>query len=130
VSVAKLRVGAILAGGATGALARAALAEALPHAPGTWPWATFCANLLGALLLGWLTTRLAEMVAPTRYWQPLLGTGLCGALTTFSTLQVETIGLVRDGAAGLALGYAAASIAGGMAHAGAATAAARRRRYG
>jgi CrcB protein len=129
-STAQLRVISILAGGATGALARAAVGRALPHAPGTWPWATFSVNLFGALLLAWLTTRLAEMVAPTRYWRFLLGTGLCGALTTFSTFQVETIGLANDGHPAMAAGYAAASLSGGMAVAVAATVAARRRRYG
>jgi CrcB protein len=129
-STAQLRVSSILAGGATGALARAAVARALPHAPGTWPWATLSVNLLGAFLLAWLTTRLAEMVAPTQYWRPLLGTGFCGALTTFSTFQVETIRLARDGHALMAVGYSATSLAGGMAVAVAATVVARRRRYG
>jgi fluoride exporter len=129
-SPARLRVVAILVGGATGALARAGVAEALPHTPGTWPWATFSVNLIGALLLAWLVTRLDELVAPTRYWRFLLGTGLCGALTTFSTFQVETIALARDGAPATAAGYAAASIAAGMAVAVVATVVARRRRYG
>jgi fluoride exporter len=129
-SVARVRVIAILAGGAVGALARAALSKALPHAPGTWPWATFSVNLFGALLLAWLTTRLTEVVAPTRYWRFLLGTGFCGALTTFSTFQVETISVAKDGHAALAAGYAAASLTAGMALAVAGTVAARRRRYG
>jgi len=127
---AQLRAISILLGGGTGALARAAVAKALPHAPGSWPWATFSVNLLGTVLLAWLTTRLAEMVAPTRYWRFLLGTGLCGALTTFSTFQVETIALARDGHAATAVGYCATSLAGGMAVAVAATVVARRRRYG
>jgi CrcB protein len=130
VSTARLRAESILVGGAIGALARAGVAELLPHAPGAWPWATFSVNLLGALLLAWLTTRLAEMVAPTRYWRFLLGTGLCGALTTFSTFQVETIRLAREGHVALAGAYSAASLAGGMAVAVTATVAARRRRYG
>jgi fluoride exporter len=130
VDPARLRVVSILAGGALGALARAGVAELLPHAPGRWPWATFAVNLAGALLLAWLTTRLAEMVAPTRYWRLLLGTGFCGALTTFSTFQVETIRLARGGHAALAAGYATTSIAAGMGLAVAATVIARRRRYG
>jgi fluoride exporter len=126
----RVRDASILVGGAAGALTRAGVAEALPQAPGRWPWATFSVNLVGAALLAWLTTRLGEMVAPTRYWRFVLGTGLCGALTTFSTFQVETIGLAREGHAAMAAGYCAASLAGGMAVAVAATLVARRRRYG
>ena len=114
-SVAHLRLLAILVGGAAGALLRAALAEVLPRRPGEWPWATFIANLAGALLLGWLLTRLAERVAPTRNWRPLLGTGFAGALTTFSTFQVETFDLVRTGHAGVAIAYAVTSVVAGMA---------------
>ena len=126
---ARLRVLAILAGGAAGALARAGLAEALPHAAGSWPWSTFAVNLAGAALLAWLTTRLGEMVAPSRYWRPLIGTGFCGALTTFSTLQVETIQIADHGHAALAFAYVAASLGAGMGLAAGATVAARRRRY-
>ncbi|HET8950640.1 MAG TPA: fluoride efflux transporter CrcB [Solirubrobacteraceae bacterium] len=128
-SAARLRVLSILAGGAAGALGRAGVAEALPHAAGEWPWATFGVNLAGAALLAWLTTRLSEMIAPTRYWRLLIGTGFCGALTTFSTFQVETIQLADDGHAPLALAYVTASLAAGMTLAAAATVAARRRRY-
>lgn len=128
-STARLRALSILAGGAVGALARAGVAEALPHTTGEWPWATFGVNLAGAALLAWLTTRLAEMVAPTRYWRLLIGTGFCGALTTFSTFQVEIIQLADDGHGALAVAYLAASLAAGMALAAAATVAARRRRY-
>ena len=100
--------------GAIGALARYGLAEALPHDAGTWPWATFVVNILGALALGYLTTRLQERLPPSAYRRPLLGTGLCGALTTFSTMQVELLQMLDDGETGLAAGYAAASIAVGL----------------
>jgi fluoride exporter len=113
-SVSQLRALAILAGGAAGALARAGVAEALSPRPGEWPWATFIVNLFGALLLGWLLTRLAERTAPSRYWRFLLGTGFCGAVTTFSTFQVETFDLIRTGHAGVAVGYALVSIVAGM----------------
>ena len=63
----------------------------LPAAPGHWPWATFCANVLGALALGWFATRLQERLPLSAYRRPLLGTGLCGGLSTFSTMQVELL---------------------------------------
>jgi CrcB protein len=121
---------AVLAGGATGALVRAAVGEAVPVRPGEWPWATFAVNLAGTAFLAWLTTRLTEMTAPTRYVRFLLGTGFCGALTTFSAFQVETLRLAKDGHAGVAVAYAAASLSAGMLLAVGATVAARRRRYG
>jgi CrcB protein len=126
----QLRTVSILLGGAVGALARAGVGRALPVRPGDWPWATFMVNIAGAAILAWLTTRLTETVAPTRYWRPLIGTGFCGALTTLSTFQVETIRLARDGHAGLGLAYATASIAAGMAVAVGLTVVARRHRYG
>ena len=113
-TVTQLSAVSILIGGAAGALARAGLYAAFPPRSGAWPWGTFTANLAGALLLGWLITRLSERIAPTRYWRPLIGTGLAGALTTFSTFQIETIRLAKDGHPGLALAYPTISIALGM----------------
>jgi fluoride exporter len=112
---------AVFAGGAVGAIARALAGEALPHEPGTWPWATFAVNVAGAFLLGWLVTRLQERLPPSAYRRPLLGTGFCGALTTFSTFQVELLGMLDADRAGLALTYAAASLAAGCLAVAAAT---------
>lgn len=105
---------AIFAGGSIGGLARAGLSEAVATHPGAWPWATFTVNVLGAALLGYFVTRLQERLPPARYRRPFLATGVCGALTTFSTLQVELIRMLEHGHDGLALGYAAASIAAGF----------------
>ena len=76
-----------------------------------WPWATFAANLAGAFLLGLTITLLQERMPPTAYRRPLLGTGFCGALTTFSTVQIELLDLIDAGRAGLAAAYALTSIA-------------------
>jgi fluoride exporter len=114
-TVDQARIAAIVTGGAIGTLARAGLAEALPPGPGEWPWATFLVNLAGAFILGWLLTRLAERTAPSRHWRFFAGTGFCGALTTFSTFQIETFQLARTGHEWLAVGYATGSIAAGMA---------------
>jgi CrcB protein len=105
---------AIFAGGCLGTLARAGLAEWLPHDAGRWSWATFAANVAGAALLGWAVTRLQERMPPTAYRRPLVGTGLCGALTTFSTLQLELLDLSDAGRAGVALAYLACSLAAGF----------------
>ena len=113
-SVARARHLAVLAGGALGALARAGVEEALPARPGGWPWATFMVNIVGALLLGWVTTRLTEMAAPARYVRFLVGTGFCGALTTFSTFGYETIRLSQEGEAAAAVVNVAGSVAAGL----------------
>ncbi len=94
----------MFAGGAAGALARTALADG--WAPGTLPWATLVANVAGCLLLGAALVR----TAPGTRARGLLAPGLCGGLTTFSTLQVELVELFRDGDTALALAYAALSL--------------------
>ena len=106
-------IGAIFAGGALGTLARAALAEAFPHAATAWPWPTFTVNVVAAFLLGYFVTRLQERLPLSSYRRPLLGTGLCGGLSTFSTMQVEILEMINAHAWGLAVAYAAASIAAG-----------------
>ncbi len=112
---------AVFAGGFAGALARAGMVEALPHTAGEWPWATFAVNVAGAFVLGYLVTRLQERLPLSAYRRPLLGTGFCGALTTFSTLQLELLRMLDGGHAGLALAYAATSIAAGFLAVAAAT---------
>jgi CrcB protein len=114
-SVGQVRIVAILAGGAVGTLARAGVAEWSPHRAGHWPWPTFGVNLVGAFILGWLLTRLAERTAPSRYWRFFLGTGFCGALTTFSTFEIETFAFVRRGDLTLAVAYPLVSMAAGLA---------------
>ena len=108
-------LGAIFAGGFLGALARAGVAELLPHAAGGWPWATFVVNAAGAFLLGYFVTRLQERLPLSAYRRPFLGTGLCGGLTTFSTMQVELLQMLDAGRLALAAVYAVGSVAVGFA---------------
>ena len=113
-TVDRRELAAIFAGGVIGALARLGLVEAFPPTPGHWPWATFVANVVGALALGYFTTRLQERLPLSAYRRPFLGTGLCGALTTFSTLQLELLEMLDHGKDGLAAGYAVASLTAGL----------------
>jgi fluoride exporter len=105
---------AIFGGGIIGALARAGLVQSFPVAPGEWPWATFIANIAGAVALGYFATRLQERLPLSAYRRPLLGTGFCGAFTTFSTVQLELVRMLEAGHAGLAAAYACLSIVGGF----------------
>jgi CrcB protein len=105
---------AIFAGGVTGALVRAGLAETFGRSGTGWPWTTLAVNVVGTVLLGYFATRLQERLAPSTYLRPLLGTGFCGALTTFSTFQVELVDLVRAGSTAIACAYAFTSIAVGF----------------
>ncbi|MGZ4174156.1 MAG: fluoride efflux transporter CrcB [Solirubrobacteraceae bacterium] len=106
---------AIFAGGALGAGLRTGVVELAGTHPGRWPWLTFAVNVIGCLMLGYFVTRLAERLPITAYRRPFLGTGLCGALTTFSTVQVELLQMLDRGRLDLACGYGAASVAAGFA---------------
>ena len=102
-------VAAVAAGGVVGAEARYLLGAAFPGTPGGWPWTTFWINITGCLLIGILYTVLTEVAArPHPLLRPLLGVGLLGGYTTFSTWSVETVQLLERGSYGMALGYALA----------------------
>ncbi len=113
-AVDRRELAAVFAGGAVGTLARVGLEELAAPDPGHWPWPTFTANIVGAFLLGFFVTRLLERLPLSSYRRPFLGTGLCGGLTTFSTMQVETIGMLEHGQFALAVGYTATSIVVGL----------------
>lgn len=106
---------AVFGGGIVGALARYGLAEAFMPAPGHWPWATFIANVAGTFALGYFVTRLQERLPLSAYRRPFLATGFCGALTTFSTMQLELLRMLDRSDLALAAGYTAASLAAGFA---------------
>ena len=106
---------AIVVGGMAGTLIRLLLSELAPHDGGHWPWATLVANVAGAALLGFVLVRFSSRApAPSRA-RALLGTGFCGGLTTFSTLQRELLDMLDAGRGGLAIAYVAVSLVAGLA---------------
>ena len=112
--LARRKLAAIYAGGVTGALLRVGLAQAAPVGPGGWPWATFAVNMAGALLLGYFFALFRDHPEESLA-HPFLGTGICGTLTTFSTMQLELLEMVDGGRLGLAAAYCAATLATGYA---------------
>jgi CrcB protein len=104
---------AIFAGGAAGALLRVWLGTEFTAAAPNWPWVTFTINVTGSVALAYFATRLQERLPLSTYRRPLLGTGFCGAYTTFSTMQVEIFKMLDHDRYGLAVAYAAASLTAG-----------------
>jgi CrcB protein len=102
-------------GGALGALARWAVAEAFPSAPGGWPWGTLLVNLTGCFLLGGLFAVLAARFPEPSWARPLFGVGVLGGYTTYSTFAVEVVDLLDGAAILLAAGYVLLSTIGGIA---------------
>ncbi|MGW0934421.1 fluoride efflux transporter CrcB [Streptomyces sp. NPDC002666] len=78
-----------------------------------FPWGTFTVNVSGCLVLGLLTGAVAAGAASS-HLQLLLGTGLCGALTTYSTFSYETLRLAEGGARFYAAANAVASVVAGL----------------
>lgn len=100
----------VAAGAAVGAPLRYLTDRAVQarHASG-FPWGTFAVNTAGSLLLGLVA---GASVSSQTY--ALLGTGLCGALTTYSTFSYETLRLAERGRVPAAAANVALSVAVGL----------------
>jgi len=108
-------VGAVAVGGFAGGIVRYGAGLAWPTRAGTFPWSVFAVNTAGAFILALLLVLVLEVLPPTTYLRPVLGTGFCGALTTFSSVVTAVDQLAVHGHPGLAAGYLAASVAAGLA---------------
>ncbi|MEH0638954.1 fluoride efflux transporter CrcB [Streptomyces bottropensis] len=104
----------VIVGGMIGAPLRYLTDRAVQARHATaFPWGTFAVNVIGSLVLGTLTGAVAAGAADS-HLRLLLGTGLCGALTTYSTFSYETLRLAQDGARPLAVANVVASVTAGL----------------
>lgn len=105
-------LGRAVAAGAAGAPARYLLDRAIAEAAGAFPWGTFVINISGSFLFGSLTGLGLNHAFP-KVPRVVLGTGFCGAYTTFSTFTFETVRLLEEGVAAEALRYTVGSLLAG-----------------
>ncbi|MCC8244810.1 fluoride efflux transporter CrcB [Saccharothrix luteola] len=95
----------VFAGAAVGASLRYAAGRLVQR---TFPWATLAVNLAGSFVLGCVAGTSPDLFA-------LVGIGLCGGLTTYSTFSYETVRLTEDGRYLQALANVTASLTTGLA---------------
>lgn len=96
-------------GAAAGCLARFGLSELFPQAPDDFPWTTFLINVTGSALLALLPA--LAVVLDHHLLPPLLGTGVLGGYTTFSTYAEETRALLDQGETATAATYLTGTLA-------------------
>jgi CrcB protein len=104
----------VLLGGAIGAPLRY-LADLFVQSrhDSVFPWGTFTVNVAGSLVLGVTAATVVELDSPS-WVLALVGTGICGALTTFSTFGYETVRLLEEGSLSAAAANGIASIVVGL----------------
>lgn len=109
-----MTVVAVLLGGAIGAPLRY-LVDLLVQSrhDSVFPWGTFTVNVVGSLVLGVTAATVVELDSPS-WVLALVGTGICGALTTFSTFGYETVRLLEEGSVSAAAANGVASIVVGL----------------
>jgi CrcB protein len=104
-------IAAIAAGGSLGALARYGIdVEIEQRSEALFPWSTFVINMSGCFLVGVLIGALVDRHHTPEWVRLGLVVGFCGAYTTFSTFAQETLGLIEERVAALAVLNVTASV--------------------
>jgi CrcB protein len=106
-------------GGGTGAVMRYQLGRGMTHwlghhIVGAFPWPTLAANVIGSMAMGLLVGFLARHGHGGEHWRLLLGVGMLGGFTTFSSFSMEMMLLIERGQPSYALAYALVSVIAGL----------------
>ena len=104
----------VVVGAGVGGGLRFLVAHVLPPQPDGFPWATLIVNIVGSFALGVISGLAIRSTILSRPLLLLLGTGLCGGFTTFSTFSLESLNLYREGHVLLLLAYVGGSMVGGL----------------
>lgn len=100
----------VMLGGAVGSGLRYGAGLLIAPSEGTFPWSTFLVNVIGSFMLGALVGITVHTDSVSRQAMLLLGTGLCGGFTTYSTFAVESTLFAQNGQSSMLAIYVGATV--------------------
>ncbi|WP_312328681.1 fluoride efflux transporter CrcB [Stenotrophomonas sp.] len=110
------QLGLVMLGGALGAALRFIIGDAMWRQFGSsFPWGTLTANLIGAFAIGYIAVWLQTRGSAAVYWRAFAVVGIIGGLTTFSSMMLEAVLLVRNGRGWVMPTYIGISLVAGFA---------------
>jgi CrcB protein len=110
------QLGLVMLGGALGAALRFIIGDAMWRQFGSsFPWGTLTANLIGAFAIGYIAVWLQTRGSAAVYWRAFAVVGIIGGLTTFSSMMLEAVLLVRNGKGWVMPTYIGISLVAGFA---------------